>query len=151
MDIDLNYIANIGRHEMMADRADIVKAVEQITAGLGYKLQNGVDDYALREWHLIYVNHSGATDRIQVEINFLMRACALLPAVLPGNDACGFPALRVSGFGYGGIVRGKDQSHDRPAPSSRSLRPFPLRTIPSPSRPRHSPQTLGPLLKHHGP
>jgi hypothetical protein len=24
------------------------------------------DDHALREWHLVYVNHSGATDRIQV-------------------------------------------------------------------------------------
>jgi len=52
VDIDLNYIANIGRDEMMADRADIVKAVEQITTGLGYKLQNGVDDYALREWQI---------------------------------------------------------------------------------------------------
>src|SRR5216683_1142228 len=52
VDIDLNYIANIGHDEMMADRADIVKAVEQITTGLGYKLQNGVDDYALREWQI---------------------------------------------------------------------------------------------------
>jgi len=57
----------------MADRADIVKAVEQTTTGLGYKLQNGVDDYALREWHLIYVNHSGATDRIQGEARRPMR------------------------------------------------------------------------------
>jgi Nucleotidyl transferase AbiEii toxin, Type IV TA system len=150
VDIDLNYIAHIGRDEMLADRADIVKAVDQITTGLGYKLQNGVDDYALREWHLIYVNHSGATDRIQVEINFLMRACALA-ASPSGSGACGFPALRVSSFGYGRIVRGKDQSHDRPPPSSRSLRPFPLRTIRSASRRRHSPQTLCPLLKHHGP
>ena len=40
VDIDLNYIANIGRDEMLAERVDIVKAVDQITTGLGYKLQN---------------------------------------------------------------------------------------------------------------
>jgi predicted nucleotidyltransferase component of viral defense system len=83
VDIDLNYIAHIGRAEMLADRLEIVKAVEQLATGLGYKLQNGVDDYALREWYLVYLNHSGVQDRIQVEINFLMRACALPPTVLP--------------------------------------------------------------------
>ena len=36
VDMDLNYIANIGHDEMMADRPHIVKAVEQITTGLGY-------------------------------------------------------------------------------------------------------------------
>lgn len=49
---------------------------------LGYKLQNGVDDYALREWYLNFTNHAGRPDRIQVEINFLMRACALPPEEL---------------------------------------------------------------------
>ena len=77
VDIDLNYIAHVNREEMLADRPDIVKAVDQIATGLGYKLQNGADDHALREWHLGYANHAGAQDRIQVEINFLMRACAL--------------------------------------------------------------------------
>jgi predicted nucleotidyltransferase component of viral defense system len=118
VDIDLNYIANIGRDEMMADRADIVKAVEQITAGLGYKLQNGVDDYALREWHLIYVNHSGATDRIQVEINFLMRACALLPAVLPAatladSPPCAFLVLATEELFAGKIKAMIDRRHPR--------------------------------------
>jgi len=69
------------------------------------------DDYALREWHLIYVNHSGGDK--------LPHACLRSPAASPsGGGSRGFPALRVSGFGYGGIVRGKDQSHDRPPPSS---------------------------------
>jgi len=70
---------------MLAERPDIVKAIEQIAIGLGYKLQNGVDDHALREWHLGYTNHSGLQDRVQVEINFLMRACALPPRILPAT------------------------------------------------------------------
>ena len=32
---------------------------------------------ALREWHLNFKNHASRSDRIQVEINFLMRTCAL--------------------------------------------------------------------------
>ena len=48
-------------------------------------------------WHLGYVNHTGAQHRIQVEINFLMRASALAPHVLSAAsilDAqpCDFPA-----------------------------------------------------------
>jgi len=72
---------------MLAERSEIVKAVEQVSAGLGYKVQNGTDDHALREWHLGYVNHAGAQDRIQVEINFLMRACEFL--VLAAEEVFG--------------------------------------------------------------
>src|ERR1700687_3541862 len=68
VDIDLNYIAHVDREQMLAERPDIVRAAEQIAAGLGYKLQHGGDDHALREWYLGYTNHSGAQDRIQVEI-----------------------------------------------------------------------------------
>jgi predicted nucleotidyltransferase component of viral defense system len=82
VDIDLNYIGNIDREATLKERPQIVKAVEQISGGLGYKLQNGVDDYALREWYLNFTNHAGRPDRIQVEINFLMRACALPPLEL---------------------------------------------------------------------
>ncbi len=82
VDIDLNYIGNIDREAATKERPQIVKAVEQISGGLGYKLQSGVDDYALREWYLSFTNHTGGPDRIQVEINFLMRACALPPQEL---------------------------------------------------------------------
>ena len=79
VDIDLNYIGRIDRDSTLRERPEIVKAVEQVSAGLGYRLQNGVDDYALREWYLNFTNHANRPDRIQVEINFLMRACALPP------------------------------------------------------------------------
>jgi predicted nucleotidyltransferase component of viral defense system len=68
VDIDLNYIAQLEREAMLAERSEIVKAVEQVSAGLGYKVQNGIDDHALREWHLGYVNHAGAQERIQVRL-----------------------------------------------------------------------------------
>jgi predicted nucleotidyltransferase component of viral defense system len=118
VDIDLNYIAHIDREPMLAERPAIVRAVEQVATGLGYKLQNGVDDHALREWYLGYSNHSGLQERIQVEINFLMRACALPPRVLPaatiaGSPPCKFLVLATEELFAGKIKAMIDRRHPR--------------------------------------
>ena len=118
VDIDLNYIANVNREKMLAERSDIVKAVEQVAIGLGYKLQSGGDDHALREWHLGYSNHAGAQNHIQVEINFLMRACALPPRVLPAvsiidSQPCEFLVLAPEEVFAGKIKAMIDRRHPR--------------------------------------
>lgn len=118
VDIDLNYIGNIARELTLTDRPDIVKAVEQVSTGLGYKLQNGVDDYALREWHLNFTNHAGRTDRIQVEINFLMRACALPPRELDAAPIENAPSCRYLVLALEELFAGKtkamiDRHHPR--------------------------------------
>ena len=118
VDIDLNYIAHIDRDEMLGERPDITKAVEHVATGLGYKLQNGTDDHALREWHLGYRSHSGEPDRIQVEINFLMRASALPPRALPAASIaqatpCEFPVLAIEELFAGKIKAMIDRRHPR--------------------------------------
>jgi predicted nucleotidyltransferase component of viral defense system len=118
VDIDLNYIAHVGREEMLQQRPDVTKAVEQIAYGLGYKLQKGKDEYALREWHLGYNNHSGSPDHVQVEINFLMRACALPPKVLPAapiadSEPCDFLVLATEELFAGKIKAMIDRRHPR--------------------------------------
>ena len=118
VDIDLNYIGHVDREATLKDRPEIVKAVEQIANGLGYQLQNGVDDYALREWHLNFKNHAGRSDRIQVEINFLMRACALPPRELEaasiGDTApCRYLVLELEEL-FGGKAKAMiDRHHPR--------------------------------------
>jgi predicted nucleotidyltransferase component of viral defense system len=91
VDIDLNYIAHIDREGTLRERPEIVRAIEQVATGLKYRLQNGVDEHALREWYLNYPNHTGKPDRIQIEINFLMRACALPPKLLAAAALAGAP------------------------------------------------------------
>jgi predicted nucleotidyltransferase component of viral defense system len=49
VDIDLNYIAPVGRDATLRERPDIIKAVEQVASGLGYKLQNGNREEAYLE------------------------------------------------------------------------------------------------------
>ena len=126
VDIDLNYIAHMDREATLGERPEITRAVEQVATGLGYKLQDGVDEYALREWYLNYQNHTGKPGRIQIEINFLMRACALAPKVLAAAALAGAPPLPISYAGNRGVDRREDQGHGRPPPSARSLRSIPL-------------------------
>jgi predicted nucleotidyltransferase component of viral defense system len=118
VDIDLNYIAQIEREKMLAERPDVVRAVNQIATGLRYRIQNGVDDHALREWYLGYANHTGAQDRIQVEINFLMRTCALPPRTLPAATAgdpqpCEFLVLATEELFAGKLKAMIDRRHPR--------------------------------------
>jgi len=118
VDIDLNYIGHIDREATLRERPEITKAVEQVSTGLGYRLQNGVDDYALREWYLNFTNHANRPDRIQVEINFLMRACALPPqevdaAPLGTADPCRYLVLRLEEL-FGGKLKAMiDRHHPR--------------------------------------
>jgi predicted nucleotidyltransferase component of viral defense system len=118
VDIDLNYIGQLDREEMQRERPEIVKAVEQICKALGYKLQRGADDYALTEWFLTYQNHGGTSDQIQIEINFLMRVCALPPQLwkaLPIGDEvpCEFAVLAIEELFAGKIRAMIDRQHPR--------------------------------------
>ena len=66
VDIDLNYVGQLDPEEMQRERPEIVKATEQITEALGYKVQKSADAYALDEWFLAYQNHIRSPDQIQV-------------------------------------------------------------------------------------
>jgi predicted nucleotidyltransferase component of viral defense system len=118
VDIDLNYVGQLDRGEMFLERPQVAKAVDQISVGLGYRLRRGVDEHALMEWYLNYDNHMGTFDQIQVEINFLMRVCALPPKVLRaasiGNEeTCDFPVLAVEEL-FGGKIKAMiDRRHPR--------------------------------------
>jgi predicted nucleotidyltransferase component of viral defense system len=118
VDIDLNYIGQLDREEMQRERPDIIKATEQITNVLGYKVQRSADDYALNEWFLTYQDHAGSFDQIQIEINFLRRACALPPqlrqAIPIGEEpACEFPVMAVEELFAGKIRAMIDRKHPR--------------------------------------
>jgi hypothetical protein len=106
------------REATLRERPEITRAVEQVATGLGYTLQNGVDEHALREWYLNYQNHTGKPDRIQIEVNFLMRACALAPKVLAAAalaeaPPCQFLILETEELFGGKINAMVDRRHPR--------------------------------------
>jgi hypothetical protein len=118
VDIDLNYVGQIERGPMLDEKPRLVQAVNQVCRGLGYKVQVGTDEYALLELYLAFVNHAGKFDQIEVEVNFLMRTCALsseqrAATRLGDNRACTFTVLAVEELFAGKIKAMVDRRHPR--------------------------------------
>jgi hypothetical protein len=68
------------RDELREEASTTGRILERVTA-----------DKLSWKWYLGYNNHSSLQDRIQVEINFLMRACALEPRILPATVIANSP------------------------------------------------------------
>jgi len=100
VDIDLNYVGQVERDRMLEERPLVERAVEQVCRGLGHQIQSGINEHALREYYLGFTNAAGRSDRLQIEINFLMRVLALPSARLEAarladEGRCHFPVLAV--------------------------------------------------------
>ena len=118
VDIDLNYVGQVERDGMREERPEVERAVGQVCSGLGYQLQPGVNDHALLEYHLGFTNHAGRRDHVQVEINFLMRVCALPPATreaarLADESQCRFPVLATEELMAGKLKAMIERGHPR--------------------------------------
>jgi hypothetical protein len=63
VDIDLNYIGQLDREGMLQERPEIVKAVEQVSLALGYKVQRV--STAMLSWSGISHNRTTPEDSIR--------------------------------------------------------------------------------------
>jgi len=118
VDIDLNYVGQVDRDRMQAERPEVERAVEQIALGLGYRTHAGKNDWALKEFHLSFNNHGKRADHLQVEVNLLMRVCALLPQSLKAiqladEPPCVFPVMAIEELMAGKLKAMIERSHPR--------------------------------------
>lgn len=90
VDIDLNYIGEVGREEMLADRPVVEEAHERIFNAQSYEIRRRAT-YGSTSWTLRYTNLAGNRDSVKVEINWLLRAPIWAPerlafrSVFPGD------------------------------------------------------------------
>jgi predicted nucleotidyltransferase component of viral defense system len=83
VDLDLNYVAQVDREAMLEDRPQIEAAVTDLARRHGYAVQASADAFAGRKLYLTYRSAVGPNDRIEVDLNSLMR----LPIGLPETRA----------------------------------------------------------------
>ena len=100
VDIDLNYVGQIGKAEMHDERPQLEQAISQVCKDMGYQIQQGTDTYALYQLHLRYMNHLTRFDGIELDTNLIFRVCALPPTTkastpLGDEPSCAFPVLAV--------------------------------------------------------
>jgi predicted nucleotidyltransferase component of viral defense system len=118
VDIDLNYIGQSDREAMLKEQPALERAIRQVIEGLGYRIQEGTNEHALRGLYLNYQNHLNRDDRIEVEINFLMRICVLPPtmrtaAKIASEAECRFPVLAIEELMAGKLKALIERSHPR--------------------------------------
>jgi len=73
IDLDYNYVANVDRDAMLADRPHIEDAVTVLAERQGYRVQLSAHAFAGRTLHLHYGSAFGTGGVIQVDINYLHR------------------------------------------------------------------------------
>jgi predicted nucleotidyltransferase component of viral defense system len=80
VDIDLDYLVNNSREEMLHDREIINATIESFMEFSGYRLSPKTKKpHSLDSWVYEYVNLGGNKDNIKIEINYSLRA-HVLPA-----------------------------------------------------------------------
>jgi len=107
VDLDFNYVGAVEREAMLRERPEIERAVGQIAAAEGYRVQPGRDEHAGRKLYLGYVNGLGTADRIEVDLNYLFRVPLVPPELRPGWTPDPDFSCRARVAGLEEVVAGK--------------------------------------------
>jgi hypothetical protein len=69
---------------LVREQPEVQRAVEQIAAGDGYKVQRGPEEHAGRKLYLNYANSLGTADRIEIDLNYMFRVPLVPPELRQG-------------------------------------------------------------------
>jgi predicted nucleotidyltransferase component of viral defense system len=73
VDLDLNYVGQLDREEMLRERPEVEAAIDRVARALRYEVGHSTDEHAGRKFYLGYRSHAGTPDRIELDINYQMR------------------------------------------------------------------------------
>jgi len=73
VDIDLNYIGELDREKMLAERPALEAALGRILAAEGYRVRRQPDDHAGGKWLAVHPSALGGNGTLEVDINYMMR------------------------------------------------------------------------------
>jgi predicted nucleotidyltransferase component of viral defense system len=72
-DIDLNYVGAADRETMLADRPKVEQAIQAACAREGLTVRRVPGEHAGGKWLMSYTNMAGSPDRLEVDVNFMLR------------------------------------------------------------------------------
>lgn len=90
VDLDFNFVASADREAMLSAKPAIESTALELGRRLGYRVQQSRDEFAGRKLYLNYRSALGPEDRIEVDLNYLMR--------LPIGDAASRVLWRPGGL-----------------------------------------------------
>jgi predicted nucleotidyltransferase component of viral defense system len=88
VDIDLNYVGSRDRPTMLADKPKVEQAIQAVCAREGLTVKRMPSEHAGGKWRLSFVNSAGSSDRLEVDLNFMLRV-PLWPVTTLDSKALG--------------------------------------------------------------
>jgi predicted nucleotidyltransferase component of viral defense system len=73
VDIDLNYVGSGDRATMLADKPKVEQAIQAVCAREGLTVKRMPSEHAGGKWRLSFVNTAGSSDKLEVDLNFMLR------------------------------------------------------------------------------
>ena len=74
VDLDFNYVGELDRERMLDDRPRVEKALDELARRAGYRIQRSAESFAGRTLFLHFRSVLGPEDRIEIDVNYLLRA-----------------------------------------------------------------------------
>jgi predicted nucleotidyltransferase component of viral defense system len=93
VDIDLNYVGGIDRDTMLAERAQVERALQSVFAREGFGVRRMPEGHAGGKWAMRYGSALGESSNLEVDINFMFRV-PLWP--LQTCDSCAIGAWQAT-------------------------------------------------------
>ena len=91
VDIDLNYVGSGDRAAMLADKPKVEQAIQAVCAREGLIVKRMPGEHAGGKWRLSFVNTAGSSDKLEVDVNFMLRL-PLWPVITLDSQTLG-PAV----------------------------------------------------------
>jgi len=73
VDIDLNYIGQLNRQEMLLERPEVEKALEAVFQREGLSIRRIPEKHAGGKWQLRYASALGGNGNLEVDLNYMFR------------------------------------------------------------------------------
>lgn len=73
VDIDLNYVGSGDRATMLADKPKVEQAIQAVCAREGLTVKRLPSEHAGGKWRLSFVNTAGSSDKLEIDLNFMLR------------------------------------------------------------------------------
>jgi hypothetical protein len=94
VDIDLNYIGQVEREAMLAERPKIEVAIQAVCSREEFTVARIPSEHAGGKWRLRYKSGIGAGGNLEVDVNFMLRL-PLWPVILIEREKCVRVRLRA--------------------------------------------------------
>ena len=88
VDVDLNYIGSGDRAAMLADKPKVEQSIQAVCAREGLTVKRTPSDHAGGKWRLSFMNTAGSSDKLEIDLNFMLRV-PLWPVTMLDSRALG--------------------------------------------------------------